>query len=265
VPYPVSTSNSRAYFQDAQGAVWTLAPGGTKSQSPIISLPTGPSNRSVFAVSPDDSQMAVALIAFVSGGANTYLYIDSMSGGPQRLIFSQSGSYILWPMGWHGGNLILAKVPACTQGGGFGCCGPLELHVSNPADAVRLLTIGGTGCLISGSPTPGGASCETNSGVAKVYSWSGALLRNYAIPGVGMGPMYLSPNAQHLALSTNPNQATVEGARTLNMDVCGWIDNTHIIAGGDAQSQSRIGNISTGAIVPVAALGDCAGRLPGGL
>jgi hypothetical protein len=264
VPYPVSTSNSHAYFQDAQGAVWTLAPGGAKSQSPIISLPIGPSNRSVFAVSPDDSQMAVALIAFVSGGANTYLYIDSMSGGPQRLIFSQSGSYILWPMGWHGGNLILAKVPACTQGGGFGCCGPLELHVSNPADAVRLLTIGGTGCLISGSPTPGGASCETNSGVAKVYSWSGALLRNYAIPGVGMGPMYLSPNAQHLALSTSPNQATVEGARTLNMDVCGWIDNTHIIAGGDAQSQSRIGNISTGAIVPVAALGDCAGRLPGG-
>jgi hypothetical protein len=80
-----------------------------------------------------------------------------------------------------------------------------------------------------------------------------------------MGSIYLSPNGQHLALSTTPGQAIVEGARTLNMDVCGWIDDTHIVAGGDTQSQPRIGNISTGVVVPVAALGDCAGRLPGGV
>jgi hypothetical protein len=266
VPLPISTTNSRVYFMDAQGVVRFLSPAGATGQATKVPAP-GTRTRSIFAVSPNDQRIAVAVATFSSSGASTSLYVEDLNGGSNHaVIFNENDSYTLWPMGWHGTNeLVLAKVAACTQGGPFGCCGPLELHVVNPATAARRLTIGGSGCLISGPPTLGGASCETTSGTAKVYSWSGALLRTYAIPGVGMGPIYLSPNAQHLALSTNPNQATVEGAQTLGMDVCGWIDDTHIIAGGDAQSQPRIGNISTGVIVPVPALGDCAGRLPGGI
>jgi hypothetical protein len=219
----------------------------------------------MFAVSPNDQRIAVAVATFTSSGASTSLYVEDLNGGSNHaVIFSENDSYTLWPMGWHGtSELVLAKVPACSQGGGFGCCGPLELHVVNPANAVRRLTIGGAGCVISGAPSAGGASCATNTGLDKVYSWTGALLRTYAIP---VFRMYLSPNGQYLALTANPGHTTVEGAaRTLNMDVCGWIDDTHIFAGGDAQSQPRIGNISTGVIVPVPALGDCAGRLPGGI
>ena len=221
----------------------------------------------MFAVSPNDQRIAVAVATFSSTGASTSLYVEDLNGGGNHVvIFNENDSFTLWPMGWHGTNeLVLAKVAACSLGGAFSCCGPLELHVVNPANGVRRLTLGGPGCVISGAPTAGGASCETNTGVDKVYSWTGALLRSYAIPGVGMGSIYLSPNGQHLALSTTPGQAIVEGARTLSMDVCGWIDDTHILAGGDTQSQPRIGDISTGAVVPVAALGDCAGRLPGGV
>jgi hypothetical protein len=266
VPLPVSTTDSRAYYMDAQGGVHYLSPTGATGLATRVPAPSS-RTRSMFAVSPNDQRIAVAVATFNSIGAATSLYIEDLNGaGNHVVIFNENDAYTLWPMGWHGTNeLVLAKVAACTQGGGFGCCGPLELHVVNPANAARLLTLGGSGCLISGPPTPGGASCETNTGIARVYSWSGALMRTYAIPGVGMGPIYLSPNGQHLALSTNPGQATVEGAPTLNMDVCGWIDNTHIIAAGDTQSQSRIGDITTRAIVPVAALGDCAGRLPGGI
>lgn len=266
VPLPISTTNSRVYFMDALGVVRFLSPTGTTGQATTVPAP-GTRTRSMFAVSPNDQRIVVAVATFTSSGASTSLYVEDLNGGGNHaVIFNENDGYTLWPMGWHGtGELVLAKVPACSQGGGFGCCGPLELHVVNPATAVRRLTIGGSGCLISGPPTLGGASCETTSGTAKVYSWSGALLRTYPIPGVGMGPIYLSPNALHLALSTNANEATVEGAQTLAMDVCGWIDNTHIIAGGDAQSQPRIGSISTGVIVPVPALGDCAGRLPGGI
>ena len=53
--------------------------------------------------------------------------------------------------------------------------------------------------------------------------------------------------------------------RTLNLPACGWIDSTHVFAGGDAQQQPRVGNIINGAVVHVAAQGACAGRLPGGL
>jgi hypothetical protein len=51
----------------------------------------------------------------------------------------------------------------------------------------------------------------------------------------------------------------------VSLAACEWIDDSHLLAGGDVQSQSRVGNITTGQVVPVAAQGDCAARLPGGL
>ncbi len=251
---------------DAQGVIRFLAPNGDTGRATAVPAPTV-SRRSTFAVSPDDQRIAVVVIDFTSNGAATRLYVEDLNGGRNHVdTFSQSGAYTLWPTGWHGtNNLVLAKVPSCTQGGGFGCCGPQELHVVDPATATRRFTIGGTGCVISGPATPAGASCETSTSTARVFSWTAVLLRTYPIPGPGMGPIYLSPNGQHLALSTNPNQTTVEGYSTLNMLACGWIDDTHIIAGGDTQTQARVGDVTNGTIVPVAAQGDCAGRLPGGL
>lgn len=56
------------------------------------------------------------------------------------------------------------------------------------------------------------------------------------------------------------------GAPTIpNMYACGWIDDTHVLAGGDAQHQPRVAEVINSTIVPVAAVGDCGGRLPGGL
>jgi hypothetical protein len=265
VPLPVSTSNSRLYFMDGQGVVRFLSPKGDTGRA--TNVPIGPARRSMFSVSPEDQRIAVIVDDFNSTGAATRLYVEDLNGGGNHVeLFTEAGAYTLWPIGWHGtNNLVVAKVPACTQGGGFGCCGPQELHVVDPATAVRRFTIGGSGCVISGPPTPAGASCETTTSTAKVYDWTAGLLRTYPIPGLGMGPIYLSPNGQHLALSTNPGETTVEGAKTLSMTVCGWIDDTHILAGGDTQQQPRVGDINSGTIVPVAAQGDCGGRLPGGL
>lgn len=265
VPLPVSTSNSRLYFMDGQGVVRFLSPTGDTGR--VTTVPIGAARRSMFAVSPDDQRIAVVVDDFNSTGAATRLYVEDLNGGGNHVeLFTQSGAYTLWPIGWHGtNNLVLAKVPACTQGGGFGCCGPQELHVVDPATAVRRFTIGGSGCVISGPPTHAGASCETTTSTARVYDWTAGLLRTYPIPGLGMGPIYLSPNGQHLALSTNPGETTVEAAMTLSMTVCGWIDDTHILAGGDTQQQPRVGDITSGTVVPVPAQGDCGGRLPGGL
>ena len=265
VPTPVSASNTRLYYLDAQGVVRFLTPKGETGRATTV--PAGSQRRSMFTVSPDDQRIAVVVNDYTASGASTKLYVEDLNGGANHLdIFSETGSYTLWPIGWHGGSLVVAKVAACTQGGGFGCCGPLELHVVDPATAVRKFTIGGPDCVIASYyPVPAGAVCETTASTARVLDWTGALLRTYPTPGGGQGPLYLSPNGQRLALSTNASTTTVEGGSTMSMDVCGWIDDTHIFSGGDTQNQPRIGNITTKAVIPVAAQGICAGRLPGGL
>jgi hypothetical protein len=264
LPTPVSASNSRLYYLDAQGVVRFLTPQGDTGRATTV--PAGGQRRSMFAVSPDDQRIAVVVNDYTATGASTKLYVEDLVGGANHLdIFSETGAFTLWPIGWHGGSLVVAKVAACNQGGGFGCCSPIELHVVDPATATRRFTIGGPDCIIGSWPAPAGAVCETTTGTAKVLDWTAVLQRTYPIPGVGQGPIYLSPSGAHLALSTNASTTTVEGDSTLAMDVCGWIDDTHIYAGGDATHQAHVGNITTKAVVSVTALGVCAGRLPGGL
>lgn len=267
VPPPVSTSSTRVYFMDALGVVRYLAPNGDAGQT--ITLPIGPARRSLFAVSPDDSLMAVVVVDFTSGGATSSLYVYQLQpGGAQVLLFRQSGAYTLWPTGWHGTtSLILAKVPSCTQGGGPFCCGPQEFHVVDPRTAVRRFIVGGAACVIAGPPSPAGAVCEDTTAFAQasVLDWTGATIHSY--PVSGPTPAYLSPDGTLVAIAAigAPMTTLVPTNVAVSLAACGWIDDTHLLSGGDAQHQPSVGNVTTGQVVPVAALGDCAGRIPGGL
>jgi hypothetical protein len=267
VPPPVSTSDTRVYFMDALGVVRYLSPNGDTGQA--ITLPIGPARRSLFAVSPDDTLMAVVVLDFTATGATTKLYMYQLqAGGSQVLLFSQSGAYTLWPTGWHGiNNLVLAKVPACTQGGGPLCCGPQEFHIVDPNTAVRRFTVGGATCVIAGPPSPAGAVCEDTTAYAQVnvLDWTGATVHSY--PVSGPTPAYLAPDGTVFATPSvaAPTTSVLPTNATFNLTACGWIDNTHLLSGGDVQHQPSVANIATGQVVPVAAQGDCAGRIPGGL
>ena len=267
VPPPVSTSNTRVYFMDALGVVRYLSPNGDTGQA--VTLPIGPGRRSLFAVSPDDTLMAVVVLDFTAGGATTKLYMYQLqAGGSQNLLFSQSGAFTLWPTGWHGSNnLVLAKVPACTQGGGPLCCGPQEFHVVDPKTAFRRFTIGGASCVIAGPPSPAGAVCEDTTAYAQanVLDWTGATVHSY--PVSGPTPAYLSPDGTVFAVPVvaAPTTSVLPTNASVNLTACGWIDNTHLLSGGDAQHQPSVGDIATGQVLPVPAVGDCAGRIPGGL
>lgn len=267
VPYPVSTSNAAAYYMDASGAVRWIAPGGSKSSGAVITLPVGPSTRSVFAVSPDDSKMAVAVIDFTAGGATTRLFVDDLAtGGAHNQIFSESGSFILWPTGWHGPFLVVAKVPACTQGGGPTCCGPQEYHVVDPATAVRQYTVGGPTCVVVGLPTPAGTMCENTAFTkATELDWTGTSHQSVAISGPVAA--YVSPTGNKVALVDNVNGTSLAGTNFTwrHLYACGWIDEIHVLSGGSAQAQPLVGEFPDGVTFPVAAQGDCAGRIPGGL
>jgi hypothetical protein len=266
VPAPVSTSDTRVYFMDALGVVRYLAPNGDAGQT--ITLPIGPARRSLFAVSPDDTLMAVVVLDFQAGGATTRLYMYQLQpGGAQLLLFSQSGSYTLWPTGWHGPtSLVLAKVPACTQGGGPFCCGPQEFHVVDPKTAVRRFTVAGSNCVPAGAPSPAGVVCEdTAFAQATVLDWTGTTVHSYPISGAT--PALLSPDGTLVAMAAYnaPTTTLLPSNAAVSLAACGWIDTTHLLAGGDVQHQPTVADITSGQVVPVAAQGDCAGRIPGSL
>lgn len=267
VPPPVSTSNSRVYFMDAQGSVRFLTPTGATGKATTV--PVGSQRRSTFAVSPDDKRIAVVVSDFSANGAATSLYVEDLKGGTHhKVIFTETGAFGVWPTGWHGADLVVAKVPACAQaGGGTFCCGPQELHVVDATTADRKFTLGGTGCVIAGPPSAGGAICESDA-QASVLDWSGTASRSFEIQG--LTPAYLSPNGNQAALDKgNPSNfvdTVVEGSHTTFSDfqACGWIDSTRVL-GTDRQGQPRVGDIVTGTTVSVAAQGLCAGRVPGTL
>jgi hypothetical protein len=136
--------------------------------------------------------------------------------------------------------------------------------VVDPATAVRRFTIGGSQCVIVGAASPAGALCENSAfSQVNVLNWTGGTVRSYAIQGPT--PAYLSPDGTAVALVTNGATTFAGAKQTLDLLACSWIDSQHVIAGGDTQSQPRVGDVTTGNIAPVAAQGMCAGRIPGGL
>jgi hypothetical protein len=268
VPLPVSTSNSRVYFMDRTGAVRYLSPNGVTGQATTVPAGTA-TRRSMFAVSPDDQRIAVVVGDFTTSGASTRLYVEDLNGGANHVdLFSQSGAYTLWPVGWHGvNNLVVAKVPSCTQGGGPFSAGPQELHVIDPATATRRFTLGSSGsCVIAGSPSPAGVVCEStpNFNQGTVLNWTAGTVRTLALNGPAFA--YLNPSGGMVAMvDNNGTEFTIGAAAISGMFACSWIDDTHILAGGDTQHQPRVADVISGKVVPVAAQGDCGGRLPGGL
>lgn len=96
------------------------------------------------------------------------------------------------------------------------------------------------------------------------FNSSGAFMRLYVED--------LNGGANHVELFTevafidNSGTSFTIGASTIaGMFASGWIDDGHVMSGGDAQHQPRVATVSSGALVPVAAQGDCGGRIPGGL
>jgi hypothetical protein len=264
LPLPVSTSNTRVYFLDQQGNVNYLTPNGETGRATHV--PTGGSIRSMFAISPDDTRIAVVENTYNSSGATTVLYAEDVNGGTNHVkLFSETGAYTLWPIGWHGTtDLVVAKVPSCTLGGGPTCCGPQEYHVVDPSTGARRYTVGGSQCIPVGAPTSAGALCENSTFTQlHVLGWTGAVARSYPI--VAPTPAYLSPDGKYVAFVVDNSTSIAGSSQSFDLLACGWIDSTHVLAGGDANSQPRIGDLTTGGVVPVAAQGVCGGAIPGGL
>ncbi len=105
--------------------------------------------------------------------------------------------------------------------------------------------------------------CATTQ--ANVLTWTAGAGSSFDIPG--NTPAYLSPDGQQVAIvsTADPTTTLFPSKTTVAVVACGWIDNSHLLTGGDTQRQPRVTDVSSGKVVPVAATGECAGRIPGGL
>ena len=275
LPAPVSTSSSRVYFMDGHGFVSSLSPDGTLSENPRFSVAIGANRWSSFSVSPDDTQVAATTVDYNGqGSATTYLFVDhllppsanaTMSiGTPGELRFQQTGSTTLWPVGWHAGRLVLAQVPVCP-----GAIGPTywasELHVVDPATAVRKVTIGGPDCVIAGPPMPAGVLCENHAIDFIVDGWDGRLQVQEPSGLTAQEAAYLSPNGKLIAVpDATSTRIPYQNIKPLGMSACGWIDDSHLLGSGGS-APAAVGNLSDGTVTTLTVAGACAGRIPGDL
>lgn len=273
VPLATSTTARRVYFLEGDAVRFLQADGATGTATHV---PVSSQVSSVFAVSGDDRRIAVSVIDFAHPGAIT-LYVEDLAGGNHLEIYKGTSGSVLWPLGWHGGNLVTAVVGPCSQGGIFLAGLPTEVHLADPGTGVRIRNLG-TDCSTPYPPTPAGVVCIGAPGL-QLVDWSASVTSTLARPEANFfGFVAESPNGRYVAISTfdgpSPgltvrdvqNREVFAEASTSPWNAAlGFIDDDHLVIGDYGPGRPHIVTISTRASVPVTAAGIFVGTLPGGL
>lgn len=276
LPY-VSTSSTTLYWLDGNTLIRSFRlSDGTQAEPTHLDLGSG--EEGAFAVSPDDSQIAVSVLDFNRNPVHVTLYVDSIPAGHYRPIFESDTDYV-WPVAWHGGLLVLAHAYGPFQED-VGKAAPgednpysaISYHLVDPATARRVVLMGA--CTVSGPLSPAGSGCIQGGTI----DWAGN-----TVPwspndwGSVSSAAALSPDGQWVAATppTNPNVMAIyrsngnvatyidgPGVR----DWAGWLDDQTIVTGSysDPAWTPQVANVIRGGVVysVVAAHGFYAARLP---
>jgi hypothetical protein len=262
----MSASNTRLYFLDGDSKLMFLKPDGTTGL--VAALPVDKSSVGVFAVSPDDTRIAVSIITFPYP-AHTRIYVEDLVGGGHHVELFSSGTVIEWPVGWHQGHLVIAvglnvHPQNLYEGFLYGLAG---YHVADAATGLRIATVC-DGYSATGPPVPAGTVC-VNYPSYKASDWTGAT--RVIIGDDGCGGGVLSPDGSLIADCQgaarnvglvgpgNSNQVTRFVATPL-----GWMDDTHVVISGTNGVMSVL-DVQALSTVPIQAQGFFAGTIPGAL
>jgi len=290
LPY-VSTSNSGVYYLDGDRDLHYLKPDGTTSL--FGSLPSTATIRAGFAVTPDDTRIAVGLLDFRVRPVKNTLYVrandtlTSVTGG----IYTSTTRYF-WPVGWHAGNLVVAYLGPTgtpfdsTERYGRGVAadfpygpnpyGGINVHVINPKNAARLAIISGGGQ--SGLLTKSGSAVTQGDAV----NWRGQWVdwRSPTNYGSYNSPGSLAPSggviaaccdgpgsSGQLALWYPGDRREALPVPGSNADWVGWFDDSLLITGyyHSSDGTPAVVDTDTGAVRVVKAHGIVAAMLPAGL
>jgi hypothetical protein len=269
-PPVVSTTNRRAYYLAGDSIKWIDTAGGAGTAARV---PVGARIAVAFSVAPDDTRLAVNVLDYSRYPLTQRLYVANLDGSGGRDIYAVTDNAndrptaAVWPIGWRGGNLVLAyKAITCAQGGGPGLALPNSYHVVRATDAARVMTIGSDFETTVLDVGPAGALYFAPiSSEVSFERWDGT----YGTSRPATAPAAaLSPDGVHEAVAmsdgihvfgpNSPASAIGNAADFL------WIDNASLFLGGTGQEQPRIWRLG-GSPIPVAAAGAAQGRIPGTL
>jgi hypothetical protein len=248
-----SQSSTHVYFLDGDTRVKSLAADGTVTTIKNIDAP--PNSQVVFAVSPDDRRLAVAIItlATVIHPAHSFtekLYVEDLTTAANRVELYASSTQAEWPVGWHGGDLIVATGDAELGSyedpygaAGFVVLDPATGQVISTLDcSAGLLVPAGSACVTGGCPTT--VTC-TDEALYRA-AWDGTKTR-LATPAGPAQRIFtasdytqLSPDGGRVAASvvieaTSGDTETAviqDGSITFTSLVGspqGWLDNDHLV------------------------------------
>jgi hypothetical protein len=255
LPY-VSTTNTALYYLDGDQTVRELTLDGMHAVAePVTKLQIGAGAEGVFAVSPDDRQIAVSVIDYSRSPVHVLLYTDTLAGGHPHVIYESDTNYV-WPVAWHNGLLVLAHGAgpyldnvAKSSPGQDNPYWAISYHVVDPVTAVRKIKLG-EACTVSGPLSPAGTACIQGG----TTDWTGA---NTDWAGDNWGTISsaasLSPDGLLVAAAPPDDRTRLTFYRRDGSiwyyvagpgprDWAGWLDATHLIVGSayDLSFQTRV-------------------------
>jgi len=293
LPY-VSVSKSRVYYLDGDKDVRYLKADGTTGVA--TSVPGSASVHATFAVTPDDSRIAVALLDYSVNPIALTLYVEDLGGAHHAVIFTSTTKYV-WPVAWHAGQLVVANLgpntPPFKSKAGFSLSGysngdlnrypygpspygGINFHVIDPVTAVRQVIISGGGS--SGLLTRAGTAVVQGQGV----DWRGNVIPWDSPHGYGTSSASgsISPNGKMIAacclepgskgslvIWTPGDQARPLHVIVTSIDWVGWLDNGRLVTGfyQSADGTPSLVDVSSAAVKPVDAHGFVAAIFPSDL
>jgi len=230
-----STSRTRLYYLNAGSDVRYLAPDGTTGTSTRIVL--GASEQAGFAVSPDDSKIAVAIFTYTALPEAAYtgmrLYVEDLNGGGHHADIFSSTTVAEFPVGWTTGHLILAvSEPRCCPAEPGNPYDASTYHVVDPATGTRLATLCDNTYGPEGPIEPVGATCYPFPYVETIFQrWDGSRFdAPAAVPSPTEFPNALSPDGTRVAGSPccgGHGRLAIFGPR----GAWNWLDKTGIVLG----------------------------------
>jgi hypothetical protein len=260
----VSAANGRVYFLDGDQNIRSLDPSGTVSD--VIAAVPGTSTAHVgFAISPDGQSIAVSVLTYSGGTASvTSLYVQGIPGGARHDI-SHPGGGLVWPVGWHGADLVLATASNGFSQGGL-IANPYVAsgyELVDPTSSNHIASVGGpdpaSGCQVTGLVVPSGTACvhQTSSTASELWllDWSGvrfeAVTLQQSPPAAA-----LHPDQGSVAICCDSTtavlvaQAHAAPAATALKGSPGtwpcWIDDQHVLAGSATDHQFQPGVLTAG-------------------
>ncbi len=272
-----SASLTRLYYLNGGSEVRYLSPDG--SSGPVTQITLAASQEAGFAVSPDDTRIAVSIFNYTPPPANpngfaglpTYngmrLYVEDLRGGGHHVDIFSSKTVAEFPVGWSGGRLILAVGQAlCCQALPVNPYAASSYHVVDPATGNRMASL----CEGSDGPEgpiePAGAICLHSGGAPSFQNWDGKPFGAPAAIPESSDLVALAPDGSRAAEGDDPIQIWgpygSDNRETQTGYVFGWLDDTHVVFQSLPGTMLSTLDLTTGTSTNMLAQASYLGTLP---